>query len=152
MAEFTNEQIKRAITHAPKEPGTITDVYLNGSAIHYRLRSAKQRILTNFGTDWVVISLKQLEEILSLREKLDHLVQTDRAVYTRAAELSERVEKQKDSIFTLREQNEQLRNQKHYFKVTYISEDPMGVFLLEQDAIDFSNKFGGVYAIEQVDF
>lgn len=54
-------------------------------------------------------------------------------------------------ILSLRQELERLRNQKHYFKVTYMSENPMGIFLVEQDAIDFSNKFGGVYAIEQVD-
>jgi len=46
---------------------------------------------------------------------------------------------------------EQLRNQKHYYEVTYMG-NVMETFLCEDDAIEFMKKFGGVYQIHPVNF
>ena len=46
---------------------------------------------------------------------------------------------------------EVLREQRHYFQVEYMG-NVLNTFLLERDAVDYNEKFGGVYSVKQTSF
>ena len=54
-------------------------------------------------------------------------------------------------IKQLKQENEELKNQKHYYKVTYMG-NVLNVFFSEEKAKSYNDSFGGVYSIEQIGF
>lgn len=77
MSDLTNEQIREILNDAPNETNYVTDVALKRSQpfqVFYHLRSAGHP-MKNYGTDWFIVSIKYLHEILTLRE---HIVELER--------------------------------------------------------------------------
>lgn len=118
--KLTNEQIEQILERAPQ--GAIEYcLYGYGDATHPLFLNCENQFYEPDEREWIDIKsidnyfhsrtrLADLREILTLRQKLHHMAQTDRAVYRRASELSERIEAQKETIFNIRQRVQEFKN------------------------------------------